>query len=64
MALGALIGTAIGHGFDGSARPLALGLLGCGVTALLLVLYSERGTLFRRLIPPGQARQNPDPGLR
>jgi hypothetical protein len=28
------------------------------------VLYSERGTLFRRLIPPGQARQNPDPGLR
>ncbi|MBK6803239.1 MAG: multidrug effflux MFS transporter [Novosphingobium sp.] len=64
MALGALIGAWIGHAFDGSARPLALGLLGCGLSALLLVLYSERGRLFRRLIPPGQARQNPDPGLR
>lgn len=64
MALGALIGAMIGQAFDDSARPLALGLLGCGLTALAVVLYSERGRLFRRLIPPGQARQNTDPGLR
>ena len=64
MALGSLLGAAIGHAFDGSALPLALGLLGCGLAALAMVLYSEQGRLFRRLIPPGQSRQNPDPGLR
>ena len=64
MALGSLLGAAIGHAFDGSARPLALGFLTCGLLALVLVLYSEKGRLFRRLTPPGQARQNPDPGLR
>ena len=64
MALGSLLGAAIGHAFDGSARPLALGFLTCGLLALVLVLYSEKGRLFRRLTPPGQARQNPDPGMR
>jgi len=64
MALGSLLGAMIGHAFDGSARPLAVGLLANGLLALAMVLYSEQGRLFRRLIPPGQSRQNPDPGLR
>ncbi len=63
MAVGALLGGLIGQAFDGTARPLALALLGSGVASLLLVLYSEQGRLFRRLIPPGQARPVPEPGV-
>ena len=54
--VGALIGGAIGQAFDGSARPLAIALLVLGVVALLLVLFSERGRLFRRVYPRGAAR--------
>ncbi len=50
--LSALLGAAIGQAYDGSARPLALALLTGGVLALALVLFSERGRLFRRLHPP------------
>ena len=42
----------IGQSYDGTARPFALALLVCSVSALLLVSYSERGRLFRRLNPP------------
>ncbi|MFM5950752.1 MAG: multidrug effflux MFS transporter [Novosphingobium sp.] len=63
MAVGALLGGLIGQAFDGTARPLALALLLTGVASLLLVLYAEKGRLFRRLIPPGQARPIPDPGV-
>lgn len=51
LALGSLIGIAIGQAYDGTARPLATGLLLCGVMSLLLVLFSEHGRLFRRLNP-------------
>ena len=51
-----LVGMAIGQSYDGTARPFAASLLMCSATALLLVLYSERGKLFRRLIPPGGER--------
>ena len=61
MAFGSAIGAVVGQAYDGSARPLSWALLGCGVAALILVLYSERGRLFRRLTPLGQARPVPDP---
>ncbi len=49
MILAAGIGIAIGQSYDGTARPLALGLLVAGIGSLGLVLFSERGRLFRRL---------------
>lgn len=58
--VGSLIGIVIGQAYDGSARPLAMAFLTCGVFSMLLVLYSERGRLFRRLIPPGSPRIAPD----
>jgi len=44
---GALVGAAIGHQFNGSTVPLALGSLCCGLAALLFVLFAEQGRLFR-----------------
>lgn len=49
---GALMGIAIGQAYDGTSRPIAVALLGSGIVTLLLVLFSERGRLFRRLHPP------------
>jgi DHA1 family bicyclomycin/chloramphenicol resistance-like MFS transporter len=49
MVIASLIGIAIGQAYDGTARPLAYALLIAAVLALGLVLYSERGRLFRRL---------------
>ena len=60
MALGSLIGMVIGQAFDGTARPLALSFLAAGILALMLVLFSEKGRLFRRLHPPGTPRIIPD----
>jgi len=54
MTLGALTGILIGQAYDGTAMPLALSLLASSILALLLVLFSERGKLFRR---PGEARR-------
>jgi DHA1 family bicyclomycin/chloramphenicol resistance-like MFS transporter len=54
MSLGALVGIMIGQAYDGTAFPLAVALLGSSIVALGLVLYSERGRLFRR---PRQARR-------
>ena len=63
MVVGALLGGLIGQAFDGTPRPLVTAMFAMGVTALILVLYSERGRLFRRLTPPGQARPVADPGV-
>jgi DHA1 family bicyclomycin/chloramphenicol resistance-like MFS transporter len=52
LLLGALLGTLIGQAYDGTARPLFAAMTIAGLTALALVLYSERGKLFRRLNPP------------
>src|SRR5690606_33932439 len=49
----AVVGLVIGQAYDGTARPFALALLTGSVSALLLVLFSERGKLFRRLNKPG-----------
>ncbi|MEQ1766713.1 MAG: hypothetical protein ABL859_04725, partial [Methylotenera sp.] len=56
-ALSSVLGIAIGQAYDGSARNLSLALLGGGLSALALVLYSERGRLFRRLNPPATVRR-------
>ena len=61
MVCGSALGVIVGQAYDHSARPLSWALLGCGLAALALVLYSERGRLFRRLTPPGEARPVPDP---
>ncbi len=45
----ALVGMVIGQAFDGTAKPFALSLLISSTLALLFVLYSEKGVLFRRL---------------
>jgi DHA1 family bicyclomycin/chloramphenicol resistance-like MFS transporter len=49
----ALVGIVIGQSYDGTARPFAFALLIGSSAALLLVLFSERGRLFRRLNKPG-----------
>ena len=54
MLLGAGVGILIGQAYDDSARPLALALLTCSFLSLMLVLFSERGRLFRR--PKDQRR--------
>jgi DHA1 family bicyclomycin/chloramphenicol resistance-like MFS transporter len=55
MVIGASVGALIGQAYDGSARPLAFALLVAGCGCLALVLYSEKGRLFRRL--HGQVEQ-------
>ena len=49
----ALVGIVIGQSYDGTARPFAFALLIGSSAALGLVLFSERGHLFRRLNAPG-----------
>jgi len=51
-----LVGLVIGQAYDGTAKPFAWALLIGSVSALLLVTFSERGKLFRRLHPPGTPR--------
>lgn len=53
MVIGAVLGTLIGQAYDGTARPIMVAMIVCGTLALFLVLYSERGRLFRRINPPG-----------
>ncbi|MEQ1497739.1 MAG: multidrug effflux MFS transporter [Novosphingobium sp.] len=52
-SLSSVLGIAIGQAYDGSARPISVALLIGGLIALVLVLFSENGRLFRRLNPPG-----------
>ncbi len=54
MVSGSLLGSAIGLAYDGTARPLATAMLACGLLALAVVLFSERGRLFRRVTRPAQ----------
>lgn len=49
MVLASVIGALVGQAYDGTAVPLALTLCAVGILTLLLVLFSERGRLFRRL---------------
>ncbi|MCB2060890.1 MAG: MFS transporter [Novosphingobium sp.] len=52
LVAGASLGLLIGQAFDGTARPLIGAMVVFGICALLLVLYSEKGRLFRRLHYP------------
>jgi DHA1 family bicyclomycin/chloramphenicol resistance-like MFS transporter len=44
---GGVIGAAVGQSFDGTTTPLAAGFCGVGAIALLMVLVTEKGKLFR-----------------
>jgi MFS transporter, DHA1 family, multidrug resistance protein len=46
--LAASIGAVIGQQFDGRVTPVALGFMVCGLVALALVLWCEKGRLFTR----------------
>jgi MFS transporter, DHA1 family, multidrug resistance protein len=46
--VGALIGASIGQQFNGSIVPMASGFVVCGLVALALVAWSEKGRLFTR----------------
>jgi len=48
MVSGSVLGSLIGFAYDGTARPLATAMLSCGLLALAVILYSERGKLFGR----------------
>lgn len=61
MLIGSGLGMVIGLAYDGTALPLALAFLACGVSALVLVLWSENGRLFRRINPRGTLREVPLP---
>jgi MFS transporter, DHA1 family, multidrug resistance protein len=54
--LAASIGAVIGQQFDGRVTPVALGFLLCGLLALILVLWCEKGKLFTR---PGTTQPLP-----
>lgn len=56
MVIGSVIGIAVGQAYDDTALPLAIALLVCGLISLALVLFSEKGRLFRRVHPPGTPR--------
>ncbi|WP_260926856.1 multidrug effflux MFS transporter [Novosphingobium sp. 9] len=53
MVLGSVLGALIGQAYDGSAVPIMVAMVVCGSVCIGLVLFSERGQLFRRLNPPG-----------
>ncbi|MEO6091417.1 MAG: multidrug effflux MFS transporter [Novosphingobium sp.] len=56
----ALLGMWIGQSYDGTAVPLAVGLVAAGFCSLALVLFSERGRLFRRVHYPGKPAPVPE----
>ena len=54
--IAASIGAAIGQQFDGNVAPVAAGFLVCGLIALALVIWCEKGQLFTR---PGTSLRTP-----
>ncbi len=59
LVLASLIGWAVGQSYNDTAFPFLLALLASGLLTLGLVLWSERGVLFRRINPPGAKRDVP-----
>ena len=59
LVLASLIGWGVGQSYNDTAFPFLLALLASGLLTLALVLWSERGVLFRRLTPPGAPRDVP-----
>jgi DHA1 family bicyclomycin/chloramphenicol resistance-like MFS transporter len=56
MVPASVLGAFIGQSYDGSATPFAAALLAAGLGCLGLILFSERGQLFRRVYPRGASR--------
>lgn len=56
LVLASLIGWAVGQSYNETAVPFVSAQVAAGLAALALVLFSERGRLFRRLLPPGTPR--------
>jgi DHA1 family bicyclomycin/chloramphenicol resistance-like MFS transporter len=54
VALGAILGSIIGRFYDGTPVPLLVSMLVAGGLALAMVVYSEHGSLFRRLHYPAR----------
>lgn len=61
LAVGALLGAVLDRMFDGTILPLALGFLVYGLAATALILWAERGRLFRPLdVPPRTPTERAD----
>jgi DHA1 family bicyclomycin/chloramphenicol resistance-like MFS transporter len=62
---GALLGFFIGRAFDGTQLPFLVGLSICGVAALGLVLWTEKGRLFGEMdrFDEERAEATPPPDL-
>jgi DHA1 family bicyclomycin/chloramphenicol resistance-like MFS transporter len=67
---GALLGLFIGQAFDGTQLPFLIGCAVCGSAALVLVLWTERGSLFGAIERPAdlaaeedRAEEAPPPDL-
>ncbi len=56
LVVGSIIGWSVGQAYDQTALPFAKALVLAGIAALVLVLFSERGRLFRRIYPAGTPR--------
>jgi len=50
--LGAGIGVSVGQQFDGTTVPLYAGFFLCGLSAIVAILITERGRLFRQAAKP------------
>lgn len=50
---GALIGFSVGQQFNETVVPLTLAFVGCGLAALLIVIVTEKGRLFRPIETAG-----------
>lgn len=51
--IAAAMGALIGQSYDNSAGPLSTGMVAASFIGIALILFSERGRLFRRINPPG-----------
>jgi len=47
-AVSASLGSLVGHAFDGTVLPLALGMVCFGCVALVIIVWAERGRMFTR----------------
>jgi MFS transporter, DHA1 family, multidrug resistance protein len=59
LVLASLIGWVVGQSYDQTALPFLFALLASGLLTLAMVLWSERGRLFQRKLPPGMPRDVP-----
>ena len=57
---GATLGLIIGQLFDGTQMPFLLGCAGCGMVALALVIWTERGRLFGEIDRPADLEAEED----